>query len=251
MVFGSPPGPILSVLTGSSPDWTIWTGLAFPPDFPRGELDFLHRYISGRNPEPEKPPRWKEWTDGINGHVYRFLACDEHVKAVCSSLKAESAPPFPERYKQEKWLFAFFYEGLSALECLFYALYFLGAHVDPETFALDARRQDITPRFVTKRFETRFGKEALTAELRATLDDEEYGNWLDIRNILSHRGHGGRTVYAGGPRSRQSDWNLPISEAQATAILDPAELERRRAWLGERVARILKAAHTFGTSEIS
>jgi hypothetical protein len=132
----------------------------------------------------------------LNGLVYRFRACDEHRSRVTVSL-GDTSPPQPKRYEQERDLFAFYAEGLSALGCFYYGLYFVGTHADAATFPLSANPRDVTPKRVTPIFEAAYAGEQLTKTLR-TVDDVEFKAWSDVRNYLSHRGAPGRTNHEGG-----------------------------------------------------
>src|SRR5262249_58247898 len=108
--------------------------LDLPDDFPVADVDALHAHLSDYVDDGNKlPPEWRGWADGLNGLVYRFRACDEHGARVTVSL-ADTSPPQPTRYEQERDLFCFYAEGLTALECFYYGLYFVGTHADASAF---------------------------------------------------------------------------------------------------------------------
>jgi len=130
--------------------------------------------------------------------------------------------------------------------CLYYATYFVGVHADPATFPLSSPRRDVVPSRVISLYKTAYPSEPLTHELDAVYDDSPYKDWAEIRNILSHRGHGGRTVYAGGDQHGQADWNLPLTQTHAANVLRLDELERRRTWLIDSVTRLVKRPPSRG-----
>ena len=78
----------------------------------------------------------------------------------------------------------------------------------------------------------------------------------EVSNFLGHRDAPGRKIYAqiggsGPTRPRAADWNLPIEMVDPSTLLAPAELKRRRDWLGGQVAEISEAANRFGLTDIS
>jgi|RhiMetdeSRZDD1v2_1073273.scaffolds.fasta_scaffold473895_2 hypothetical protein len=228
-----------------------WGDLAFPSGYPIDELEAVQRHLASiRMDDSERPPQWAEWSQGITGHVYRLIAAQEHFDKVTPSLSSDTAPAQPERYMQEKWLFAFFYEGLSALECLYYAMYFVGTYADAATFSVEVRRKSIEPSFVASRYLKAFPDEPLSTTLERICASSDLGDWAEIRNVLSHRGHGGRTLYSGGERSRQADWNLPLEREQLRNVLELDELERRRQWLVAASGDVVLAADSFSRSTI-
>jgi hypothetical protein len=208
--------------------------LDIPKDFPLEAIERIHAHLAGRDPQS---PEWQEWASAANGLVWRFRASDEHGAALIESLRASGAPPSEERYRQEKWLFAFFVEGLSAIECLYYGLYFLGALADPQKFDATIDRKLVTPGLVTASFETAFPSEFSTA-LKAVESGEELNLWRHVRNVLTHRRAPPRHHSLGEP----SLWGL--SEA-ASRLLDPEQLGERREELAAAVFAIAEAAAPF------
>ena len=112
-------------------------GMDVPDDYPAEELDAVHALVTayaGVDDAGSHPQAWHEWASAMNGLAWRFRAFDEHGMAVVESLRRSHAPEIEDRYRQEKWLFAFFFEGLSAIECLYYGLYFVGALTESPLF---------------------------------------------------------------------------------------------------------------------
>ncbi len=222
--------------------------LDMPDDFPVHSIDSLHAYLSDRRDEATQTREWGEWASGLNGLVFRFRACDEHVAKAIESLRHSASPPQPERYQQEKWLFAFFVEGLSAFECFAYALYFVGALAAPTAFTAHLDPKRITLKFVARRYAAAFAGSELATQLSTLRASVEFDEWSTTRNILGHRGAPGRHFYSGGPNSGSTRWKLPVPLARS--ILAPSELERRREWFGTRIASIAEAADRFAAEHV-
>jgi hypothetical protein len=224
--------------------------LDFPPDFPVTSIDSLHAYLSDRDPGAPQITEWKEWSTGLNGLVHRFLGCDEHGRTAIASLRASASPPTVERHRQETALFGFFYEGLSCLECLYYALYFVGCLADASHFDVNINRRRLEPEFVARRYTGRYPTDRLAQSLAAVETSAEFDEWEAIRNFMSHRGLPGRTFYEGGASHRRVDWNVPIQNVDVSKLLDPDELQQRRDWLGRAVTEIVDAADAFARQHV-
>ena len=219
--------------------------LDFPDDFPVAAVEAIHGHVTDRDQHAPEAIEWKEWASAMNGVMFRFLACSEHGVKAMDSLRRSTAPPPLERLDQEKWLFGFFFEGLSSLECAYYGLYFIGVLAEPDAFDVNRNRKDIGPWLVASLYGTAFANEPLAQRLAAVLSTTDYEQWRDIRNILGHRGTPGRGHFVGGDRAEQVDWHLPVDSLDVSTILEPSELERRRAWLGSALCEILEAADAF------
>lgn len=211
-------------------------GLDFPEDFPAAELEAVHAHLSDTG-DCTQTPEWGEWAAACNGIVFRFLALNEHGAALSSSLDEALAPPMPERYRQERLLFAFFSEGLSCLECCYYGLYFVGALVDAQSFDPRVVPRSVTPAFVTQKYGARFGGDPLTEAMRGVDQSAEADAWRKVRNVLSHRSSPGRAFFKGGPQSGSVDWMGGDLSADA--------IRERRTWMAAAVATILVPAVDF------
>jgi len=219
--------------------------LTFPDDYPAAGLASIHVHLSERTPTATETTEWKEWSSALNGVMYRFLAFSEHHEKLAASLTDSPSPPQPERYRQEKWLFAFFFEGLSSLECLYFGLYFIGVMAEPTRFNVNRNRRDIKIGRVANWYSAAYPLEVLSQRLASVAASGDLQEWRDVRNFLSHRGAPGRTFYDGGPEGGQVDWNLPIRRVDVSTILEPADLQRRRTWLAGTLTEISEAANAF------
>jgi hypothetical protein len=142
---------------------------------------------------------------------------------------------------QERDLFGFSFQGLSAVECLFFAVYFVGAMIEPTVVTPTIDRRDIKPRRVADACNAAFDGETLAVLLLDVLEDSQYLELVEIRNFLSHRGAPGRGFFTGGEFHGQAHWNFTVERLDITTLLVPAELRERRAWLGRAVTAIVQA----------
>lgn len=220
--------------------------LELPDDFPVAAVDSLHAYLSDRDPTATQATEWREWAQALNGLAFRFRACDEDWAAALESIGRSDAPPQPERYYQERWLFGFFFQGYSAIECFYYGMYFIGALANPSGFARNIVRKHVAPRRVSDQYSASFPGDTLTVLLNAVFASTEFEEWGTIRNILGHRGAPGRAFFEGSDDVTQ--WNLPLTAG--TLPLDPRQLERRRRWLGEKLNDLAVAADTFARQHV-
>jgi len=215
--------------------------LDLPDDFPIRLLEAVHGVISDADDARRQTSEWSEWAGACNGVLYRFLACAEHADLLDTSLASSTSPPQPERYEQEKLLYEFFAEGLSALECLYYGVYFIGVLADSRLDASVDRRL-VNPRFVTECFESTFPVDAITTCLREVLADAEYERWRDTRNVLSHRAAPGRDFRIGGDDAG-TYW--------MEGTLGTNTIVSRRTWLASTIEKLLTAFRRFVDERLS
>lgn len=95
----------------------------------------------------------------------------------------------PAWYQQERDLFSFFVNGHSCLESLAFLLNILASRVRPDAFPMttpdDQRKVSLNT--VTRRFQSEFNDEPLTAALTALVNSTNWKSWCEIRNSLIHR----------------------------------------------------------------
>lgn len=181
--------------------------LEVPEDFPRAPLERFHDAVLSHR--QSNKAEWGHWAGGCNGFHYRFLACADVDEAFRTSIgSAGPSPPPPERARQELALFAFLSSGLSALECLGYGLYFVGAIVEPMGFAGAPNR--IWFHDVADLYQARFARDRLTHELLAVNGSTDLSEWRRARNILMHREAPGRAHIVGKGADRLG---RPLSSA--------------------------------------
>jgi hypothetical protein len=211
-------------------------GLEMPDDFPLALLEDIYARVRDGHEWPEEPAA--EYAVAVNGILYRFRACVEYDDELRASLQEHgSSPLIEERYRQERALFGFYSSGLSALECLFYGAWFLGALNDPTAFDADIDRRDVTPKNVVKAFGRAVPGHPFTTALTGVNTSQELKTWRYVRNRLSHAGQPGRHFHAGGPLHEVALW---LDEP-----LDSARTGDARRWLSDALTILLDAERAF------
>jgi hypothetical protein len=215
-----------------------------PADFADEPYDSIYQRVADTlgNQQPQ-PPSWPEYSGAWLGLTYRFRSCTEHDETFTGSVsRFGDTPDWSERYKQERDLFGFFVNGLSAIECACYGLFAIGSWLNPNQFPFttDADKRSVNPERTLERFAIVFPNEDFTRALRQFLSSQQYQDWKKARNVLSHRAQPGRIIYLStvGP-SRTAEWvlqNIPIDNT-ATAT--------RRRWLADSLRDLLTEADHF------
>jgi hypothetical protein len=216
-------------------------GVPIPQDFDGELYSRVYRAIERKYAIPsQKSFQQVAWA--LQGLVYRFTACAEHDDAFTASFKAHGHPLQPERYQQEKHLFGFFVTGLSALECFAYASYWLGSLLDAAAFptGTDQSLRAITCPHTAACFGRRFPNDPLESTTKRLFDSQEFQRWAEIRNMLAHRSHPGRAIYAsiGSAPEKPTEWVKDI-------VIDVKTTRSRRTWLSTGITELLNAAETF------
>lgn len=129
--------------------------------------------------------RYKHFIGGWSGTFWRFYSCMEHSNIYTESFRRSGAlSQGYEAYLQDKALFGFFSCGFSALECLCYSLYVIGAMIQPEKFPLTEKKE--LKKVKLKVFADIFENEFHSKTLQDIIKTEEYQQWSKIRNVLTH-----------------------------------------------------------------
>jgi len=187
---------------------------------------------------------WGQYRDAWKAVAFRFLSCAGHDVAYTQSVVKYTNSPsdMKERYNQEHHLFAFFFSGLAALESLHYALFAVGALVEPSKFSMasEADLKSITPSKTARSYSETFPGDMLSNAMDMLVKDATFMEWIDVRNILSHRTAPGRTFHAAahGEDGGKATWLHGIN-------IDDRTTSSRRLWLSKSLSDILQPAETF------
>ena len=204
--------------------------------------------LSGSN---EK--NWHVFASAWTALVYRLRAAREHAAAFSASLAVSSGPLPEQRYQQEKDLFVFAASALSAVECFFFATYFIGAFVKPTAFPLAPDDlKYLRPEDVRARFGAAFSGD-LTTAMQGALKAPEYEKLVEDRNVLSHRGVLPRahSLAAGGPDRPSTIPSNPKDSAPLWRFdreLMPNMLDQNLAWLESTVNELVVETARFVNS---
>lgn len=156
---------------------------------------------------------------------YRYRACSELNEAfktllsnaMGSDLWREWSEGEEHHYQLEQCIYHFFMNALSVFESLAFCLYFVGGMIDKKHFTHIKNPLNIKLKATVAAFESAFPKFSLTGHLCELLEDTDFRNIDEIRNILAHRLSGRRNVCNSGAiypdgtctESREETWHIP------------------------------------------
>jgi hypothetical protein len=143
-------------------------------------------------------------------------------------------------------LFGFFTSAASALECFFYATYFVGkALIDPLSIGSDESLKDFYRSKTWNFFKEHFQDDPFTSSLNQLLNhSKEYEQLREIRNTLSHRLTPSRTVFPFS--TRPHEWNLrQWAAGKENPSLHKNFLLKWQSWLEHTVGTIHTELEAF------
>ena len=186
----------------------------------------------------ESFPQWGEFSAGWMAVLRRYEACRDHHRAFTAIVPKN-------RYIEERKLFEFFFTGQSAIESFCYSLFAISSKLRPQEFPMDSEgdKKSITPRKTSKLFKQLFPDAQLTGLLTKLIDDAKYKEWKDIRDVLAHRSHEGRTIMLSTVSFVPDLWINNIE-------IDKHTTETRFEWLSSMIANLVKATDDFTEKEL-
>jgi hypothetical protein len=254
------------------------TDLPIPHNFPVDNYEAIASLVTLKLNDTNKD-EFSFFIDSWKGFLHRFLACTEHDKNFREwvSAVAQNDSSY-KRYAEDRELFNFFVNGLSAIECLCCALFAIGAIEEIAqtgqrtnlAFSIKTEKdlKHITPTITTERFQSQFVNVDITATLKNLFDDKsitedaaKYKEWKKIRDILAHRAQPGRLIAAASDPGEYPDYlifrkvtkegvkDLPtIKFANSNLLgikLDPNTTASMHEWLTKIINNILSASYIF------
>jgi hypothetical protein len=106
-------------------------GLTPPADFPASQFEALCEKLGGAYAGRRG---YDLVFEALNAIAYRFVALAEYDRSFTARFNARrDGQPF--RYEQERDVFGFFGNGYSVLEAFCFALFAVGALIDPAHFS--------------------------------------------------------------------------------------------------------------------
>jgi len=182
------------------------------------------------------------------------MSCATSSETFTDSVRvAGTAPPLPERFKQEVALFDFFINGLAVIDSFFYGLYWIGSMVDTNKFPILSGEllRDIQvvktvekymARFPSSSLITAFGRLGHGSSSKDWKNTREYKEWKTVRNILAHRAAYGRALNLG---SELGDvWRV------GNIQLNDQLTSSRRQWLASTLTDLMGGAEGFVRSTL-
>jgi hypothetical protein len=227
------------------------TGSEVPWDFPAMAFDRVCARVANI---PHTDYEWAHFGGAWNAIAYRFLGAAEADDALTASFTTHgSAPPPPHRTRQELDLFTFVSCACSSLDSFSYALFALGAFVDPRQFPMatpaELRRIGVTS--TMRQLRRAFPGDELPAAFRRVTREPEFRELSDWRNIAIHRAAAGRQIHlsAGTPVTPPTPdaWKLGVHRLGGDIPLGPSLSRDKRRWLADQLARLIDETDTFLT----
>lgn len=185
-----------------------------------------------------------QFRGGWRSLVYRYLACKKHSDDYIKIFKKyKTSPTYFLRYEQERELFNFFTNGLSAIEELGYMLYMICSLDNPKDFKVITEEdlKKIKLHNTVSKLKKFHSVENITKELEKLIDSKKYKDWVEVRNVLMHRETPGRKIMLSSKRSKieQSDlWFKGIEINKQTTVC-------RLNWLELNLFKLIELTYDF------
>lgn len=216
-------------------------GLGAPLDFPAGPYEAVHAIVVSKW---MSHALYEHYAGSWNAVAYRYVGANDAGQEFDLSLEEHGASPTPvERYRQEQALFTFFSSGFSTFEAAFYALYVIGAFLEPTGFSLASEKdqQRVSPAHTSIAFKAAFVGDPILAGFDRVFADPAYQQWREIRNVLTHRTAPGRRMYV----SIGTDDAPPVEWKLKNITLDRALVPARQGELARLLGELLSATEAF------
>jgi len=222
-------------------------GLVMPAEFPTASYEAVYSVLVKR--AQANAQLYEQFSGAWNAVSYRYLAVVECSEAFTASIVEHGTGPEPlERYRQERDLFAFFSNGVSAVDASFYGLFAIGAFLSPNHFPMTAPedQQRVSAGSTRGAYAKAFPGDPILTVLDALSKNAAYQEWRDVRNTLTHRAAPGRRMYVGIPEGEPlpDEWkilNIPLNKHTTETR------KRELAWL---LTSMLDAARTFAAARL-
>lgn len=212
-------------------------GMKMPSDFPTEKYD----YISGQVNKfySLHPDGVREMMRAWKGVAHRFLTLSDYDEEYTKLMQNTGVNLSTEdQYRQDKYLYCFFVNGLSTVETLTYALFALGALALPSEFSI-RNEQNITPLTTKQKYNRFFSGEQIRNMLNNLLSSSEYEELKNVRNYIAHRKAASRVIYisTSGNNTPPDEWkNIPLDETTT---------QSRRAWMSQQLSLFMDGIIEF------
>lgn len=223
-----------------------------PRDFPAAVFDRVLQRVAAGVPHTEY--QWAHSGPACNAIAYRFLGAAAADDSLTASLVSHgTAPPAPERTRQELDIFSFVSCACSAIESAAYGLFALGAMLSPSHFPMStgAELRRVTIRSTKEALMQAFPADSLVVLLETLAQESEFDELFAWRNVLIHRAPAGRLIQlsAGTPATRLPPDAIRLAPHQVGGGADlpvgPSLSRDRRTWLAQNLTSLLEEADRF------
>jgi hypothetical protein len=178
--------------------------LDMPPDFPAEKFEAVYKKLRGAY---SGRTRHEVLVVGaLNAIAYRFKSLAECDESFTDLIKAHA--PDQLRYEQERDLFGFFSNFYSVFEAFCFALFAVGALIDPAKFPLTGEKDERNVNWGTmqKAFRNAFPGDPICTMLKNIATNNAFKDLRTVREILTHRAVPPRAfMITTGPSPASSD----------------------------------------------
>jgi len=192
--------------------------------------------------------QYQQFSGGWRSLVYRYLACTKHSDDYIKIIKKDRiSPSYFLRYEQERELFNFFTNGLSAIETLGYMLYMICSIDKPNDFKVikkdlwKIKLKNKSEECTVGKLKTFYPEENITQELEKLINSQEYKEWVEVRNVLMHRETPPRKLRLSSKRSKIEQSDLWFKGIEINDQTTDCRLE----WLGSNLFNLIKLTFEF------
>lgn len=213
-----------------------------PPDFPQDKYEKIHTKVLQYKDNFQL--QCQQFSGGWRSLVYRYLACTKHSDDYIKIIKKDRiSPSYFLRYEQERELFNFFTNGLSAIETLGYTLYMICSIDNSNDFKVTTK-EDLKYIVLTdtvSKLKKFYSVENITKELEKLINYQEYKDWVEVRNVLMHRETPGRIIMAStrkAEKERSDLWFKDIAIDTQTTVC-------RLNWLELYLFKLIELTYDF------
>ena len=159
--------------------------MKMPSDFPTEKYDNIS--IQANKLYSVHPDEVRELIRAWKGVAHRLLTLSDYDEEYTKLMQnAGGNLSTEDQYRQDKYLYCFFVNGLSTVETLIYALFALGAMALPSEFSIRNER-NITPSTTKQKYENFFSGVQIQNMLNNLLSSGEYEELKNVRNYIAHR----------------------------------------------------------------
>lgn len=213
-----------------------------PQNFPKDKYEKI--YIKVLQYKDNFKIQYQQFTSGWKSLVYRYFACAKHSDDYIKIIKKDRVSPSHFlRYEQERELFNFFTNGLSAVETHGYMIYMICSIYNHNDFKVITKKdlKNIVLSNTVLKLKKFYSVENITKELEILINSREYEDWVEVRNVLMHRGTPGRKIMLGtgkAEKERSDLWFKKIAIDTQTTVC-------RLNWLELNLFKLIEITYDF------
>lgn len=213
-----------------------------PPDFPRDKYEKIHTKVLQYKDNFQL--QYQQFSGGWRSLVYRYLACTKHSDDYIKIIKKDRiSPSYFLRYEEERELFNFFTNGLSAIETLGYTLYMICSIDNSNDFKVTTKEdlKYIVLKDTVSKLKKFYSVENITKELEKLINYQEYIDWVEVRNVLMHRETPGRIIMASSRKAEKERSDLWFKDI----AIDTQTTVCRLNWLELYLFKLIELTYDF------